>query len=140
MSEKQPFIRKRKNGVRATSRSCVTGEAGVKLYLHAWASRAIAEDNKVHGMIFESKSGRQAILSNITIDCTGDGDMFASVGAEFDATIDRSLRTANMALPFRLGNVDAEKYVDFRDGQPEKHTEMMKELLAMGGFETYWRT
>jgi len=115
-------------------------EAGVKIYLHSWASRAIAEENKVQGMIFESKSGRQAILSNITIDCTGDGDMFASVGAEFDATIDRSLRTANMALPFRLGNVDAEKYVDFRDGQPEKHTEMMKELLAMGGFETYWRT
>lgn len=115
-------------------------EAGVKLYLHSWASCAIAESDKVQGMIFESKSGRQAILANLTVDCTGDGDMFASVGAEFDATIDRSLRTANMALPFRLGNVNAEKYVDFRDGQPQKHEELMKQLLAMGGFETYWRT
>lgn len=115
-------------------------EAGVKLYLHSWASRAIAEDNNVQGMIFESKSGRQAILSQVTVDCTGDGDMFASVGAGFDATIDRTLRTANLAVVFRLGNVNPEKYVDFRDGQAEKHDAMMKELLAMGGFETYWRT
>ena len=37
-------------------------EAGVKLYLHSWASCAIAEDNRVKGIVFESKSGRQAIL------------------------------------------------------------------------------
>ena len=115
-------------------------EAGVKLYLHSWASCAIAEDNRVRGIIFESKSGRQAILSKMTVDCTGDGDMFASAGAEFDATIDRNLRTANLALVFRIGNVNAEKYVDFRDEESQKHDAMMKELVAMGGFETYWRT
>ena len=115
-------------------------EAGVRLYLHSWASCAVAEQERVQGIIFESKSGRQAILSNITVDCTGDGDMFASAGAEFDATIDRSLRTANLAMVYRLGNINAEKYVDFRDGQPQEHERLMKELLAMGGFETYWRT
>jgi hypothetical protein len=115
-------------------------EAGVKLYLHSWASCAIATGDAVRGMIFESKSGRQAILSGITVDCTGDGDMFASVGAAFDATIDRTLRTANLALGFRLGNVDAERYVDFRDGQTVQHDALMKDLIAMGGFETYWRT
>ena len=105
-------------------------EAGVKLYLHSWASCAIAENDKVQGMIFESKSGRQAILSNITIDCTGDGDMFASVGAEFDDTIDRDLRSANLAMVFRLGNVNAEKYVDFRDSQAPTHNEIMKKLTS----------
>ena len=115
-------------------------EAGVKLYLHSWASCAIAENGGVKGMIFESKSGRQAILSKVAIDCTGDGDMFASAGADYDATIDRNLRTANLAMVFRVGNVDAEKYVDFRDGQPQQHAEVMKELVAMGGFDTYWRT
>ena len=115
-------------------------EAGVKLYLHSWASCAIAENGGVKGMIFESKSGRQAILSMVAIDCTGDGDMFASAGADYDATIDRNLRTANLAMVFRVGNVDAEKYVDFRDGQPQQHAEVMKELVAMGGFDTYWRT
>ncbi len=115
-------------------------DAGVKLYLHSWATCALAEDDRVRGMVFESKSGRQAILSGVTVDCTGDGDMFASVGAEFDAAIDRTLRTANLAMGFRLGNVNAERYVDFRDGQAPQHDALMKELMAMGGFETYWRT
>ncbi len=115
-------------------------ESGVKLYLHSWASCAVADGRSVKGVVFESKSGRQAILARVTIDCTGDGDIFASAGAEFDATIDRSLRTANLALVFRLGNVSANRYVDFRDGQVQKHDEMMRELVSMGGFETYWRT
>ena len=115
-------------------------EAGVKLYLHSWASCAIRTGDEVGGIIFESKSGRQAILSKVTVDCTGDGDMFAAAGADFDATIDRNLRTANLALVFRLGNVNAEKYVDFRDGEAPKHDWVMKELVAMGGFDTYWRT
>jgi hypothetical protein len=115
-------------------------EAGVKLYLHSWASCAITENSGVRGIVFESKSGRQAILSRIVVDCTGDGDMFASAGAEFDATIDRNLRTANLALVFRLGNINAERYVDFRDGQSPEHARIMKELVALGGFNTYWRT
>lgn len=35
-------------------------------------------------MIFESKSGRQAILAYVTIDTTGDGDVFALAGANFE--------------------------------------------------------
>lgn len=115
-------------------------EAGVKLLLHSWGSRAIAEDGKVQGMIFESKSGRQAILSQIIIDTTGDGDMFASAGAEFDGTIDRSVRSSNLALVFRIANVDANKYVEFRDKEKQKHEDLMKELTDKGGFNTYWRS
>jgi hypothetical protein len=115
-------------------------EAGVKLLLHSWGSRAITEDNKVQGVIFESKSGRQAILSQITVDTTGDGDMFASAGAEFDATIDRSVRSSNLALVFRIANVDADRYADFRDKDKASHDELMKELTAKGGFNTYWRS
>ncbi|MFC2014651.1 FAD-dependent oxidoreductase [Chloroflexota bacterium] len=115
-------------------------EAGVKLLLHSWGSRAIVDENKVRGMIFESKSGRQAILSDVTIDTTGDGDMFASAGAEFDGTIDRSLRSANLALVYRIGNVDCDKFVQFREEQPDKYAELMKILTDMGGHNTFWRT
>ncbi len=115
-------------------------EAGVKLLLHSWGSRAIAEDDSVQGMVFESKSGRQAILSKITIDTTGDGDMFASVGAEFDGTIDPSVRSSNLALVFRIANVKSDKYVDFRDNEKEQHGAIMKELTDQGGLNTYWRS
>jgi len=115
-------------------------EAGVKLVLHSWGSCAITEDEQVKGMIFESKSGRQAILSKITIDTTGDGDMFASAGAEFDGTIDRSMRSSNLALVFRIEDVDCDKYVEFRDKEKEAHDRLMKELTDKGGFNTYWRS
>ena len=61
-------------------------EARIKLFLHSWGTRAIVEDGRVKGVIFESKSGRQAVLGKIIIDGTGDGDLLPSAGAEFDGT------------------------------------------------------
>ena len=56
-------------------------EANVKTYLHAWGTEAVMKDGKVKGIIFESKSGRQAILGKVVIDSTGDGDLLPSAGA-----------------------------------------------------------
>jgi len=46
-------------------------EAGVKLYCHSWGSQAVMDGDTVQGVIVESKSGGQAILGKLTIDCTG---------------------------------------------------------------------
>ncbi|MBN2239286.1 MAG: FAD-dependent oxidoreductase [Dehalococcoidales bacterium] len=118
----------------------IVTEAGVRLVLHSWGTRAVVEDGSIKGVIFESKSGRQAVLSQVTIDTTGDGDVFASAGSEYDGTIDRSLRSSNLALVFRIGGVDGDRYMDFQEQQREKHEELMRELTARGGFNTYWRT
>ena len=85
-------------------------EAGVKLYLHSWASTAMVDGDHVRGIAFESKSGRQAILSKTTIDATGDGDVFASAGAEFDGVVDPNLRSASVAVVWRMGDVDFPAY------------------------------
>ncbi len=58
-------------------------EAGVKVFLHCWGVDAILDGNTVCGAVFESKSGRQAILAKQVIDATGDGDVFAAAGAEY---------------------------------------------------------
>ena len=75
-------------------------EAGVKVFLHCWGVDAIATGNSVHGAVFESKSGRQAILAKTVIDATGDGDLFAAAGAQFQHC------THNVGLVSRLGNLD----------------------------------
>jgi hypothetical protein len=75
-------------------------EAGVEVFLHAWGVDAILEGNKVRGAVFESKSGRQAILADVVVDATGDGDIFAAAGAEFEH------RTHNVGLVSRVGNLD----------------------------------
>jgi hypothetical protein len=108
-------------------------EAGVKLYLHSWGTRAITEGGSVRGIVFESKSGRQAVLGKVIIDGTGDGDLLPSAGAEFDGTIDRSLRSSMLALVFRIGNCDYQKLCDFREAEPEKHQKLMKELAEVAG-------
>jgi len=109
-------------------------EAHVKLYCHSWASRAIVEDGTVRGVIVESKSGRQAITGRTVIDATGDGDIIASAGEGFDVTVDPETRSSNLALVFRVGNIDADRFHAFREGQPDRHSELMEEMRRLGGF------
>ena len=108
-------------------------EAGVKLYLHSWGTRAIVNDGKVEGIMFESKSGRQVVLGKVIIDGTGDGDLLPSSGAEFDGNWTPSARSSMLALVFRLGNCDYQKYCDFIEAEPERYQELMKELSEVAG-------
>jgi hypothetical protein len=115
-------------------------EAGVKLYLHSWAAGAIVERNEVKGVIFESKSGRQAVLGKVTVDATGDGDIFALAGAQFDDRMDSERRSSHLALTFRIGNIDSAKYYAFRESEPEKYSRLMRELAGLGGFTMFIKT
>jgi hypothetical protein len=108
-------------------------EAGVRLFLHSWGTQAIVDNGKVRGVICESKSGRQAVLGEVIIDGTGDGDLLPSAGAEYDKSINPASRSSMLALVFRLGNCDYQAYCDFRESEPEKHQELMKELAQFAG-------
>jgi hypothetical protein len=108
-------------------------EAGVKLLLHSWGVRALTEGNQVNGVVFESKSGRQAVLGKIIIDGTGDGDLLPSAGAAFDASFEPKARSATLALVFRLGNCDYQKYCDFKESEPQKYEELMSGLAKAAG-------
>jgi hypothetical protein len=112
----------------------MVSEAGVNLLLHSWGACAIREVNEVKGIIFESKSGRQAVLGKIVIDTTGDGDIFASAGAPFDITLNPEMRSSHMALTFRIAGVNMDKYYEFRASDSKKHAGLMQELEKQGGF------
>jgi ribulose 1,5-bisphosphate synthetase/thiazole synthase len=75
-------------------------EVQVQVFLHCWGVEAVTQDNSVLGAVFESKSGRQAILAKVVIDATGDGDIFAAAGAQFEH------RSHNIGLASRIGNLD----------------------------------
>lgn len=55
-------------------------EAGVAMLYHAWIADVIREGNAVKGVIIESKSGREAILAEVVVDCTGDADIAFRAG------------------------------------------------------------
>jgi flavin-dependent dehydrogenase len=67
-------------------------EAKVKTYLHSWGTMPLMDGNTAIGDVFESKSGRQAIMAKVVIDSTGDGDLLPYAGAAFDTDIDPQLR------------------------------------------------
>jgi hypothetical protein len=109
-------------------------EAGVKLLLHSWGAAAVVEQNVVKGVIFESKSGRQAVMGKVIIDATGDGDIFASAGADFEASLDKGYRISDLAMVFRIGGVDFDKFADFRKNQPDVWQKKRAEGFQLAGF------
>lgn len=104
----------------------MTVEAGVDLLLHAWFSKAYVEGNEVKGAIFESKSGRQAVLAKTVIDCTGDGDVYATAGETY------RIGKLPLGLVFRVGNVDTEKAEEYlKDSRASE--KISADIKAIGG-------
>ncbi len=76
-------------------------DSGITAYLDCWGVDAIVDPRgAVRGAVFESKSGRQAILADVVIDASGDGDIYAAAGAAFEKVKD------NIGLISRIGNID----------------------------------
>jgi hypothetical protein len=115
-------------------------EAGVKLLLHSYFAGAIVEKDVVQGIVFESKSGRQAVVGKVIVDTTGDGDVYASAGAPFDAKMSPEDRSSRLALVFRIGNINAEKFYGFRKTNAQAYSGMIKELESLRGFTMFLRT
>lgn len=78
-------------------------DSGMHAYLDCWGVDAIIDaKGSVRGAVFESKSGRQAILADVVVDASGDGDIYAAAGAPFQKVKD------NIGLDSRIGNVSIE--------------------------------
>jgi hypothetical protein len=115
-------------------------ESRIKTYLHSWGVMPIMEGKAVKGVIFESKSGRQAVLGKVVIDATGDGDLLPYAGAEFETDVPPSFRVANLALCFWIGNVDLKKAEEFKSLHPEQFIQQSQELTRLGGYPTFLKS
>ncbi len=75
-------------------------ESSVKMLYHCWASNVIVENGWIKAVILETKSGRVAIAPKMVVDGTGDGDILALAGEQFENM------KYHIGLVHRLGNVD----------------------------------
>lgn len=101
-------------------------EAGVHLKLYTFACDSIMDGDRLTGVIYENKSGRGAILANIIIDCSGDGDIAARAGAAFQLGREEDSGCQPVTTMFRIGGVDYsraifpgsfESYMDIPQGE-----------------------
>ena len=83
-------------------------ERRVDVMLYSMFAGVVMEDDRLRGIIIESKAGREAILAKIIIDCTGDGDVAFRAGVPCEKGDERG-GMQPPTLMFCLAGVDTEK-------------------------------
>ncbi|MDF1814388.1 MAG: FAD-dependent oxidoreductase [Verrucomicrobiales bacterium] len=95
-------------------------EAGVKIRLHTRVVGAVADDsNRLTAILTESKSGREAWTAKNFIDCTGDGDLAAQAGCEFEFGRPADGVTQPFSMMGILSGVSTDEIAAFIRGQCE---------------------
>ena len=81
-------------------------EAGTKLMLQTWADSPLVYGNNCEGIVVVNKSGRLAILADVVVDTTGDGDMAAKAGCPYEIGRGYDEYTQSNTLYFRIAGVN----------------------------------
>jgi glycine/D-amino acid oxidase-like deaminating enzyme len=92
---------------------------GVRIYYHSQAVAASVGRDSLQTVVFEGKSGRYAVQADVFIDATGDGDLAAQAGADFETQADSQFPST----VFCLGNVDRRKARSVSREALEQHME-----------------
>jgi hypothetical protein len=90
-------------------------EAGVHYLLHAFAS-GVHES----GVVFETKSGPLLVRAPVIVDGTGDGDIAAAAGAEYEVGRETDDLTQPMTLMARIQDFDHEAFADYVAEHPDQ--------------------
>jgi len=108
-------------------------EQKVHLYLHHFITGVVMDSSRVTAVITESKSGRRAFGAKCFVDASGDGDLCFHAGAKFNLGVDG--KTQGMALRFRVGYVDFDRFADWAEKAPEelKLGRLVREVRQGGG-------
>ena len=90
------------------------GKAGVDFQLHTQVVSAVTDrDRNLSLALTESKSGRQAWQGKVFIDATGDGDLAARAGCDFDLGRPQDGATQPMSMMAILTGVEHKRIEEF---------------------------
>lgn len=88
--------------------------AGVKILLHTRVVGAVtSQQNRLVAVLTESKSGRQAWVADRFVDCTGDGDLAAQAGCQFDVGVGSDCTCQPMSMLALLTGVEPDAIREF---------------------------
>jgi len=97
----------------------MVAESGIKLHLHTSFVEPLMEGRWLRGAIVHGKSGLQAIVARLVVDCTGDADVAYRAGAPMLPGREDGL-TQPMTMFFRVGNVDDDVIDAYVEDHPEE--------------------
>ncbi|HTU01452.1 MAG TPA: FAD-dependent oxidoreductase [Candidatus Sulfotelmatobacter sp.] len=121
--------------------------AGVQLLFYTWTVGTIVERGKVRGIVIENKSGRQAVLADVVIDATGDGDVAIQAGAEYALGREQDGKMRPMTVVFRMGPVDVAKLAAYWESHPKDFSpdpghnvlDLERRIVRLDGFFSLMR-
>lgn len=95
-------------------------EAGASLLLHAFASDVLMHEDRIEGVIFETKSGPLVVRARAVVDATGDGDIAARAGAPYEIGRESDGLVQPMTLMFRIADFEREAFLAYTREHPEQ--------------------
>ncbi|MDR1383307.1 MAG: FAD-dependent oxidoreductase [Planctomycetaceae bacterium] len=106
-------------------------QAGAKILLHAWATEAIMDGNRIVGVKAISKEGTLTVRANLVIDATGDADVAFFAGVPCDMGREGDGLVQPMSIMFAIEGVG--------DNAQYSGSEQSARATKIGGNET-WET
>lgn len=102
-------------------------EAGVDVLFHAAVFDVRAEGRRIKSVSAVTKSGVMELEADFFIDCTGDGDVMALSGCDFQMGRESDSLCQPMTTCFRIGGVDKELYKEEKTALQEKYRQWQAE-------------
>lgn len=87
----------------------------IQVLYYTQFSSVVRNDKSIEYIIIQNKSGRQAIKAKMVVDCTGDADVAASAGVEFEKGRPSDGAMQPMTLMFQIGGHDHVPFQQFID-------------------------
>ena len=109
-------------------------ESGVELRLHSPFHSAVMEGSRITGVVCSTKTGPEAVVADVVVDCSGDADVAFAAGAPL---VQGSYLVTTV---FRLGNVDTDAAMAFDRQEPGAAYELDREAKRIlgGAWEHWW--
>ena len=96
-------------------------ESGITPMLHRLFVAPIVENDRITGIITESKAGREAILGKVVIDATGDADIAHRAGAPVTHPPREELQAASVM--FHVAGVDKARFMEDVRANPQTYSD-----------------
>ena len=122
----------------ALEEMCV--DAGGAIRLHTRLAGAITDErNRLVAVLTESKSGREAWLADRFVDCTGDGDLAAQAGCDFEVGVGDDCLCQPMSMLALLTGVDPDSIRPYIRETGKEAKVRLLELMEDNGINPSYR-
>ena len=105
----------------------MVSESGVDVLFHVTAFESVIEDRRIKSLKVATKSGVMEFFADFFIDASGDGELIAMSGCDYQLGRESDGFCQPMTTCFRMSGVDVKKYLEEEPILQEKYKKLREE-------------